>query len=195
MGFQIGSLKIFFDFTFFAVLGVFLSLEGSGRSIGHILSALLIHELGHLAAASAVRVPMEKMTFSCFGIELVRKKGVYAAAWWEEAAVYLAGPAVNLCCSAGFLCCGERFLTASAVHLGLGVFQLLPIGALDGGCLTETILEHFFGPRRAGLWSMLLSVAVLIPLSLAGWAFLKGEQRNFTLLLCCVFLMLSIWKK
>ena len=103
MGFRLGGLRVVLDFTFFAMLGVFFSLEGRGEETGHILAALLIHELGHLAAASAVRMPMERMTFSCFGIELVRKSGV-PAAWWEEALVYLAGPAVNLLCAAGFLC-------------------------------------------------------------------------------------------
>ncbi len=194
MGFRLGGLRVVLDFTFFAMLGVFFSLEGRGEETGHILAALLIHELGHLAAASAVRMPMERMTFSCFGIELVRKSGV-PAAWWEEALVYLAGPAVNLLCAAGFLCCGQRFLRAGAVQLVLGVFQLLPVGALDGGCLAETVLEHFLGPKRAELWSTALSAAVLIPLFAAGWLLLKGEGRNFTLLVCCGFLMLSIWKK
>jgi len=194
MGFQFGGFTVFFDFSFFAALGVFLSLENSGRDVGHIFFALLLHELGHLAAAAAVHIPMDKMCFSCFGIELARSKGLSSARWWEEAFVYLAGPLVNLGCATGFLCLPERFTAAAAVHLVLGLFQLLPIGALDGGCFAHVLLEHFLGPRNAELWGLVLSAAALIPLSIAGWALLKGENRNFTLLLCCAFLMLSIWK-
>ena len=194
MGFQLGGLTVFFDFSFFAALGVFMSLESSGRDLGHILFAFLIHELGHLAAAAAVHIPMERMCFSCFGIELVRGKGLSSARWWEEAFVYLAGPLVNLGCAVGFLCLPEKFISAAAVHLVLGTFQLLPIGALDGGCFAKVLLEHFFEPGRAEFLGMMISAAVLIPLAAAGWALLKGENRNFTLLLCCAFLILSIWK-
>lgn len=195
MGFRIGGLKVFFDFSFFAAAGVFLALEQSGREMGHILTALLIHELGHLAAAAAFRLPMERMCFSCFGVELVRQRGISTGPWWEEALVYLAGPGVNLLCAAGFLLLPERFVTAGAVHLVLGLFQLLPIGALDGGCLMDVVLERFLGPCRQAFWGTVVSAVALIPLSAAGWLLLKGEQRNFTLLLCCGFLMLSIWKK
>jgi stage IV sporulation protein FB len=195
MGFRFGGFTVFFDFSFFAMLGAFLSLEHSGRNMGHIFPALLIHELGHLAAAFIVHIPIDRMCFSCFGIELVRKQGISSAGWRQEAFVYLAGPMINLCCAAGFLCLPGNFETAAAVHLVLGLFQLLPVGVLDGGCIADVILEHFFESGKAAFWGLVLSIAALIPLAIAGWALMRGEQRNFTLLLCCAFLMLSIWKK
>ena len=195
MGFRFGDFTVFFDFSFFAMLGVFLSLEHSGQNIGDIFFALLIHELGHLAATFIVHIPMDRMCFSCFGIELVRKQGFSSAGWKQEAFVYLAGPMMNLCCASGFLCLPGKFETAAAVHLVLGLFQLLPVGALDGGCLADVVLGRFLEPGKAEFLGMVLSIAALIPLAIAGWMLMRGEQRNFTLLLCCAFLMLSIWKK
>ena len=81
------------------------------------------------------------------------------------------------------------------MHLVLGCFQMLPIGALDGGCVMRLLLERFCLPDRAEKLEMWISAGVLLPLFWLGFRLFLSEQRNFTLLLCCVFLLLTILRE
>lgn len=192
MGFSLGRFSVYFDFTFFAVTVLFLSTDAA-QYWWWTFSALLLHELGHLVAAKLVGIDLVQLRFSCFGITLQRR-GILSG-WRQEAVVFLGGPAVNLCC-AGILSVLEKpfpFLSMPReIHLIMGIFQLLPIGALDGGCLSNALLHHFFSSMAADRAGIILSAAVLVPLSWLGWLLLQGPQRNFTLLLCCGFLIFSI---
>lgn len=193
MGFCLGGISLYFDFTFFVMLGLFLYLDVSVHT-WWMLSALLLHEMGHLLAAWAVGVPMEEMRFSCFGVRLIRGDGILTN-WRREALMYLGGPLMNLGCALVFLLIAfdsERLLIPAAVHLVMGAFQMLPVGVLDGGCLLAVLLERFCSPPMAKRMETVISAAVLLPLFLLAWMLLRGEHRNFTLLVCCSFLMLSL---
>ena len=191
MDFTVLGLRIHLDFTFFAMLGLFLCLNGSSYMLW-MLSALFLHEMGHLAMALCTRLRMKELSFSCFGICLRREEGVMAD-WRRELQVFLGGPVMNIFCFGVLKCLGQEI--PCMMHLVLGCFQMLPIGALDGGCVMRLLLERFCLPDRAEKLEMWISAGVLLPLFWLGFRLFLSEQRNFTLLLCCVFLLLTILRE
>ena len=156
--------------------------------------AALLHELGHAAAAWGWRVPIRRMRLDLFGarMELDGLTG-YSA----ELAVAAGGPFVSLAASALAWPLG-RFLEGaylfSAVSLGLGLINLLPVRGMDGGRMLACSLSLLFGERVAdvtlrvttglflgGLW--LLSVYCLLRL---------GETLTlFTFALCLLLRLLG----
>ena len=188
MKFQLGGLRISLDFTFFAMLGLFLYLDVS-TDTWWMLSALTLHELGHLLAAHLAGIPMAELSFSCFGVRLSRGDGAVGD-WRRELLVYLGGPGMNLCWAALLLGLGRE--VPGAIHLVMGCFQLLPVGVLDGGCILGTLLERFAPPAHAREIGVVVSALALAPLFWLGWRLFRGVHQNFTLLVCCCFLMLSV---
>lgn len=188
MDFAIGGFRVHLDFTFFAMLGLFLCLNDSSR-IWWMLSALFLHETGHLLAAWLTGIRMKKLSFSCFGICLVREERCLGD-WKQELLVYLGGPLMNLFCSLGCFLLGQE--RACLMHLLLGGFQLLPVGALDGGCMMALMLDQLCLPDTVEVLGTVISCLALLPLFWFGIRLLGVEKRNFTLLLCSVFLLMTI---
>ena len=189
MDFTICDFRIHLDFTFFAMLGIFLYLDVSAHT-WWMLSALLLHELGHFLAAMLCGIRMKSISFSCFGIRLTRES-IMCENRMHELLVYLGGPLMNGICFLLFWLLEMPF--PCAVHVLLGIFQLLPIGALDGGCVMRLFLEWYLSPEKSekiGIW---ISCGVLLPLFLLGLCLLWRDGHNFTLLLCCVFLLFSVF--
>ena len=121
--------------------------------------------------------------------------------YWREGLAALAGPAVNaalaLLCTA--LDWGAGF---AGVNLALALFNLAPVGRLDGGRLLNCSLALLAGPEAAGCagaWVDLLCGAAL----LAGGLFLAGAGGNVTLLLAALWVLAMLarqygrpfWKK
>ena len=133
--FTIGSCVVKIRFLFFAVLAFLLfSALGEGAILG--LLAALLHEMGHLAAMVGVGMPPREIRLNPFGVDLVKQETT-GRSYGKEVLVSLAGPLANgLAC---FFCLlgrrlgwweGDGWLMANAA---LGLMNLLPIEALDGG--------------------------------------------------------------
>ena len=188
MSFTVCGLRVHLDFTFFAMLGLFLCLNESSY-LWWTLSALLLHEIGHLLSALLTGIRMKELSFSCFGIRLMREERILTD-WKRELFVYAGGPLMNLFCF-GILFLLEKEVPC-VIHLLLGCFQLLPIGALDGGCMMKLLLEHCCLPDMAEKLGMAVSCGALLPLFWFGIRLFCAEKSNFTLILCCFFLLLTI---
>lgn len=156
------------------------------------LLAAAVHELGHCAALKALGGRISQLRLSALGAELA-PDGLLSYA--QELPVALAGPGASLLC-AGVCAHLGRYLLAG-LSLALGLFNLLPIGPLDGGRAARAIcaltlpspldrsLPKWIGVAAAGL---LLGVAVrcfarfggLSLLALALWLGWRGilEHKN-----------------
>ena len=138
----------------------------------YLLSALL-HELGHLIAARALKIEVKEIRFGFSGVRIIT--GERLTSYKNEIILALSGPAVNIgVCIAifalfsrfgggveGIISSAERFLGSPsldrwgiAAFLGLSsliqaAMNLIPVKTFDGGRIFYCTLAHFCGERVA----------------------------------------------
>ncbi len=183
MCFNLFGIKVEIKFLFLAVVALLLSYDASGVMLCAFLCSA-VHELAHLTALLALKGEVKSVTFEAFGIRITR---VDALLVWEELVVLLAGPAANLLL---FVLCGNSLIRA--VNLCIGVFNLLPVGSLDGGRAASLILTAILGEQTGRRASLILSLLIIVPLFVLGVVLLLRPNHNFSLLVVCVFLALSL---
>ncbi len=185
------------------VIGLLTSLwDGDGtedlrRGIQETVTvalAALLHELGHMAAAWGWGIPLRGLRLDLFGARM-ELGGLLS--YRAELAVAAGGPLVSLAAAAlvwPLGCFLGGLYLFSAVSLGLGLINLLPVRSMDGGRMLFCVLSLLFGERVAdvtlrvttglflgGLW--LLSVYCLLRL---------GETLTlFTFALCLLIRLLG----
>lgn len=139
------GVKLSFDFTFFAAVGIFLALDESGYGI-FCLSACLLHEAAHLAVLFAEKKPPDEIIFSGGGISIRQEKEPSLCA-------LAAGCAANLLLFAVFYPLGGREsvypLIFGAANLCVCAINLLPVGELDGKKLLLRLLYKLFSQNAA----------------------------------------------
>ena len=148
----------------FVLLTAWFALVNGWQLLAVILSAALLHELGHLLALGLLGGRVRALRISVFGAELVTSAGCLS--YPGELAATLAGPAVNLLC--GFVLAPLGAWTAAGAHLALGIFNLLPVRPLDGGRALCLLASWLLGPERgeaAARWGGALTA---LPLGCAG---------------------------
>lgn len=183
--FVLGKLRVVVRFSFFAVLLLSLELVKSDWGLWCIGAALL-HEGGHLLGYAAAGARPREISFECGGIRIVPPEKLLTPG--REAMVLAAGSAVNLL-AGGLLMVLEKPY-AAGFHLVLGIFNLLPLRALDGGQLLELLAEQIWGPGTAERLCAGVNLLVLLPLVWGGW-YLFSQSGNFSLLLAVGCLILA----
>lgn len=173
---------------FLALITLLLTLDKSGTAVLCLLASFL-HEGGHVALLLRAGHPPREVTVGVCGIRLVPDPHPLGVG--QQAAVLLAGPLVNLTL-AGALWAVRCAPTAVAAHLLLGVFNLLPIEALDGGQLLRCLLAARWGDTVAERVVRGISAAVLLPLSTLGF-WLLLQWHNPTLFLVCGYLVVRLF--
>jgi len=130
------------------VLFLLVQQSGSGRALLILVSVLLFHESGHFVGMRFFGYRDVRMFFiPFFGAAVSGKRGDVAA--WKEGIVLLLGPvpgivvgfAIGLASSNHPPVVRELALTLVSINL----FNLLPLGGLDGARLLELVL---FSRRR-----------------------------------------------
>ena len=164
-------------------LCLIILLFGKTRG-GVILLAVLLHEGGHWLAAKLCRVQVTAMRFDLCGMRM-QLAGVVS--YGTEWIVALGGPAVNLLCfvlipttnlpfSAPF---SNAVLYFREISLYLGLFNLLPVGTMDGGRILRVLLSLLFSPRIAEGVIKCITLLVLLFLWLAAaYALLRGAPMT-----------------
>lgn len=162
-----------------------------------LLAAAFLHEAGHVAAAWGWSVPVRSLRLDLFGarLELGGLTG-YAA----ELAVAAGGPLVSLVGAALAYPLGgaeEGAALFSAVSLGLGLLNLLPVAGLDGGRMLACALGLTAGERAAEVTLRVTSAVALGSLWLLSvYALLRiGETLTlFTFSLCLLLRLTDLQK-
>lgn len=165
-----------------------------------LFSIVLLHELGHLAAALRFGWRIREIKLLPFGGVLeVEEAGTVPAR--EEALVALAGPLQNVflaACAAlagwaGWTDAGwaAEFIEANAF---IALFNLLPILPLDGGKLLQAWLSTRIPYHRTLLWSTRISLVCSAATVLAAlYPLLGGGLVQLNVLLIGSFLCASNW--
>ena len=154
------------------------------------LIACACHEFGHLITIRLLGGAVRGIRLTAIGAELVLARPL---GYWQEGLSALAGPGANLLLA--LACCNiSGGLTFAGLNLALAVFNLLPVGQLDGGRALHCTLALLAGPEaadRAGEWMDCLCTSG----ALAAGLLLAVFGGNITLLLVAFWLLAGCLKR
>lgn len=146
------------------------------------LAACTAHELGHITVIRLLGGSVKEIRLTAVGAELVLARPL---AYWQEGLAALAGPGINLLLALA----GCHFtLVFAGLNLALALFNLLPVGRLDGGRAVYCTLALLAGPGaadRVGRWLDCLCTAGVT----AAGLFLTLRGGNITLMLAAFWLL------
>ena len=171
------------DFSFFAVLALFFSLDSSGFGLT-ALAICAAHEMAHLAVMLFCGIIPESITFYGAGIRITSPETERRPPG-EQAAVYGAGCAMNFLLAAALFAAGKPY--PAAVSLSCGLFNLLPVGEFDGRRLLKLLLIRLLPAERVD--AALRLCAVLSAVAASGLLFLAGGRFSPTLVLTAAYLL------
>lgn len=126
------------------------------------MAALLVHELGHIAAARSMRVQVIGVTAGPFGAAMSTSDCDRVS----KAVVALGGPAASLVAATIAICAADlwpnlSFLQGfSTYSLVLCGFNLLPALPLDGGRILNAALEGVFSQKIANTIGLVCGICV-----------------------------------
>lgn len=173
---------------FFCLLSLLLTLDTSGTAMLCLLASLM-HESGHVAVLWLGGRPPREVTVGVCGIRLVPHPNPLPFVW--HVCMLCAGSAVNLLFACVLYCLHAPML-AVATHAVLGVFNLLPVEALDGGQVLRCFLSARWEETVVHRTVRAVSVLVLLPLATVGfWLLLNA--CNPTLLLVSSYLIARVF--
>lgn len=127
-----------------------LLFDKSGLAAMSLLAAAL-HEVGHLLAAKAMKIPIAAMRFDLLGARIDVEGRILS--YGEEWLLCASGPLSSLV----FSLIGSIFwrhtqlaISFSCASLLLGFLNLLPVQTFDGGRMLECALLSFTTPKKTG---------------------------------------------
>lgn len=175
----------------FLLLCAWLVYRDTSTVVLQGLLACLLHEMGHYAALLQINNSVKQIRITVFGAKLMPEKSMN---YDEELFVAATGPGVNL--ALAYLFCkipeGDAF---AGMNLALGVFNLLPIGELDGSRMLRCLLSLAISPERAAEISRYLDFCFTASFVVLG-LFLAIQSHNLTMLLMSLWLLKrSVQKK
>ena len=180
----IGKLEISGGFAL--ALALLYYLDGD-EIVPWALTACAAHELGHWWVIQRLGGRVTRMRLSCSGAEL-KLSAARPLSSGRMILAALAGPAINfalagLAARLARLGAGERLYLFAGLNLGLGCFNLLPAGCLDGGRVLHGLFAVLGLEDTGGRVVRLCSIGAAALLSAVGACLLwQSGGRNFTLL-------------
>ena len=167
--------------SIFVAVGGYALIWGWRFAIGFVL-LILVHELGHFVEAKRQGLRPSWPVFLPFLGAYVAIKDARLNPW-QHALVAIAGPIAGGIAAAGVWLAGEAFGSSLLEALGytgflLNLFNLLPIGFLDGGAIARAFkyLRRGGAPQKAAIVGTAYAAVAL--LLLAGmWAAHVSQHR------------------
>jgi len=159
--------------TMFLSVWLYAMQWGWWFALGFVL-LMLVHECGHLVAARRVGLKVGAPVFIPFmGAFIALKDAPHNA--WIEAQVAIGGPLLGaagaLACDGLFLLTGQPLFRALAYSgFLLNLFNLIPVGFLDGGRIAKALSPWLWVIGAAVMVAMLIhhfNILLLIVLALA----------------------------
>ena len=196
MRFKLFGTEFYISFLFAAVITAMLVFDRTGFILP-LLFAVLVHELGHLAAMWVLDCAPKQIRLVPAAVEITTK---LQSGGRYEIFIALCGPAINLLLFAilfvNYLAFGnEGYLTVGFINLLIGLFNLLPVTGLDGGTVLFNILCRKAEPSRAALIMRIINLSVaLAALVIAVTLCFKGQFNLSFFILALYLAVMSIIK-
>ena len=193
MRFRLFGADVAVSFWFFALVAGFLLLDRRALFF-YLALPILVHELGHLIALSLCAVRVRGVRLTALGIDIRHERGSVIS-YGRELAICACGPAANALMALllhVWLYPTMRVMFLVAANLAIGLFNLLPIGDLDGGQICRLLTERFLAPDVARAISRFCSFFVLTGLFAGALFLLFARWHNPTLLVTCLYLAAQV---
>ena len=156
-----------------------------------MMIAVIIHELGHLISARVLKIPIKSFTLMPLG---ARMESAREISYTEEMIFSFSGPALGFLAGAISLALSKAFgnepslFSLALISFALSIFNLIPIGSLDGGRVLKCALFLLFKPSKASLLIRLVSFVCLFCIWLfSAYTLLKISSGLSMLVFCSVF--------
>ena len=170
-------------------MALFLLLDTTGFGL-MALSACALHELAHMLVMAVFRIFADDITFYGAGIRISSAQIEYTKPV-VRALILCAGCIANFTSAILLLNIGQK--PAAAISLFTGVFNLLPIGELDGAGLLKIALIRLCRPENVdrissvtGAVFSVICVAVIICF---------GQGISFTLITTALYFIIVSSRK
>lgn len=196
MRFRIFGTEFYVSFLFAAVITAMLAFDRTGFVLP-LFFAVLIHELGHLAAMWVLDCAPKSVRLVPAAVEITTKIG---SGGKHEILIALCGPIVNLLLFAtlfvNYLAFGnDSYLTVGLINLLIGLFNLLPLTGLDGGTVLFNILCRKTEPSKAALTMRIINFSVAAAALVTAVTLCFKGQFNLSFFILALYLaVMSIIK-
>lgn len=184
MEFKIKDTKYIISFGFPAIIVFFIIFDKIGLAPIFLLS-IFLHEMAHIFVLLFTNKKIKEISFNLTGIAI--KADTLYKNMGEEFALHFAGPFVNLFIGAITYITG-KFAFFSAVNLVMGLFNLLPIGSLDGGNILSMIIRDETIEKQYKI-KKAVNIVTFIPMLILGIYLFINQRGNFTLLLIAISML------
>ena len=179
MTFSVFNVKVKVSYLFVSALTLMLFLKENTTLFFCILFSLF-HECGHLVLMHVLGANLSEISFEVFGIS-IKSQSISALSTLKRIAVFSGGVMANLIFA--FLNFHPK------INLSLALFNILPIGWLDGGRIMFEILTSLFGERAGDIIHSIISFLVL---SVFSFLVFSAIRINFSASVVLVYLLLSV---
>ena len=175
--------------SFFTILMItFFSLLNSGNIYLHALFVAFIHEFGHLAATIIVDCKISCVEFLPFGIRMRLAAAINTLPRHKSLLIIIFGPLANILSFFSIFLLSKKMCDAAIIHLATAIFNLLPIGTLDGGKILCEILGVWFEFEKSQQICDVISLGLAVGLFFLGFVLLIYTGYNFSLILTAIYL-------
>lgn len=158
-------------------------------------SCIFLHELAHFIAATFIGLKPSHIVLYAFGVNL-KLKNTLIYSFADEIILYLSGPLLNAIMaiiSVRFIKYGNFWELIYWNNLVLFLFNLIPIGPMDGGIIVKKILQRKMGYSKANKIINIVSIIMILGLVLFEIFLIRISQFNFSIIFICVFLIGNIF--
>ena len=190
MSFKIFDVRIKISFLLISMLTFFSLCDKSGLFIIAFLTAL-IHELGHIITAGILRLSIKSISFLPCGIKMNLNKPLSLVKRSKKLILFASGSTVNVLCFILIFLFSKEINVAALVHLVTAIFNLLPVGTLDGGRILKELLitENIEkGERICDFISLILAAVLFV----FGAITLFKTKYNLSLIITSLYLALTV---
>lgn len=160
------------------------------RELLLLLTAAVLHELGHILCASLLKIPFSGLSMRPCGA--VMTFDFSGASYGREMCVHLAGPGTGILSAVcALLAFGEKAAYFAGLSVWLAVLNLLPVQGFDGGGVLACLMSMFLPPAQGFRICRAVSfVTVLLLWTAVLWIELR-VRAELTLLLFILYIVIS----
>lgn len=188
--------KIRFEVSYFLLCLLYIAvIANEFLNVIWCLTAVLIHEAGHIITMILLGYKPQKIKISLFEISITDRFR-HKRSFWQNFFIILFGPFTNFICFILYyllyLYSNDIFLPIAIANLSVGLFNFLPVLSLDGGQLLYIVLCRKLKESVSEKIVDVLTFLFIFPLFALGFLLLFKSKYNFSLLFVSVYLIFSL---